>query len=231
MTDFLPEIESLDSDGALRESAAKIADNAEIEEQAANGSTRAQLLRNAALGGAALAGGGALLGVPAIASAQGRSKARDIDILNFALTLEFLEAEFYAQAVSAGALSGDLLDFAKIVGRHEAAHVAFLQQALGSKAVSKPSFDFKGIPNDPGRFIQTAVSLEDTGVSAYIGQAPRLAVPANVLAAARVLAVEARHASAARIFVGRIFAEEDFNRFANMKQVLAVVDSTGFITS
>ena len=73
-----------------------------------------------------------------------RASAGDVDILNFALTLEFLEAAFYAEAVSKGKLSGEAVKFATAVARDENAHVKFLKGALGSKAVKTPKFDFKG---------------------------------------------------------------------------------------
>src|SRR5580765_4534051 len=119
---YLPPLEELDRDGAIQETAAKI-----------DGDTRTAFLRKAGLGAGAVLGSGALMGaLPAVAGAASTS---DVDILNFALTLEYLEAAFYAEAVSKGALSGDVKKFAQIVAGHEKAHVGFLKGALGSKAV------------------------------------------------------------------------------------------------
>ena len=90
--------------------------------------------------------------------------ASDVAILNFALTLEYLEAAFYAEAVSKGNFSGKVGTFARVVAKHEAAHVAFLKSALGSAAVKSPKFDFKGSNTDQAKFLATAQVLEDTGV-------------------------------------------------------------------
>ncbi len=236
MSEVRIDLAQVDQDGAVREAARVIAENSQLEEAAAQGNTRAQLLRKAALGGGALMGGGILLGglSGTALGADSRSAKQDTEILNFALTLEYLEAEFYRQAVAGNALTGERKTFAEIVAGHEAAHVAFLQKTLGSKAVASPTFDFKGIPTNPNAFIRTAVVLEDTGVSAYTGQSFRIKKTAYILVAAQVLAIEARHAAWARTMVpGALPAEkaEVLNAHANMKQVLAGVTATGFIVA
>lgn len=234
MTERPIDLAQIDADGAVREAAHAVAANPALEEAAAKGDTRAQLLRKAAMGGGALMGGGLLLGglSGTALGADSRSSKQDTEILNFALTLEYLEAEFYRQAVAGNALTGERRTFAEIVAGHEAAHVDFLKNALGSSAVASPKFDFKGIPTNSDTFVRTAVSLEDTGVAAYAGQSYRIKKTAYILVAAQVLAIEARHAAWARTFVpGMLPAEksEVLNGHANMKQVLAVVTSTGFI--
>jgi len=226
------DITRFDTDGAVAETAHAVASDTQLEDAASRGDTRAQLLRKAAIGGGAFMGGGMLLGglTGTALGADSRSSKQDVAILNFALTLEYLEAEFYRQAVAGNAMSGDLKTFATTVAGHEAAHVDFLSKALGSAAVSSPKFDFKGIPTNPALFPKTAMQLEDTGVAAYTGQSYRIKKTAYILVAAQVLAVEARHAGWARTFVdGRLPAEDVLNGHANMKQVLAVVTSTGFI--
>lgn len=233
---------ALDRSGAVREAADAVAADAGLEEAAAGGDTRAQMLRKMALGGGAILGGGALLALPSIGAAQG-SPAQDRRILNYALTLEYLEAAFYDEAVAKGALSGDALQFAQTAAAHENAHVDFLRNALGSAAVARPTFDFKGTTADPDTFLRTATVLEDTGVAAYLGQSYRLSNPRLTLIAAHVLTVEARHAAWVRFLTpGRIPAEDAFNGttfqngvprggYATMAQVLRVVQQTGFITS
>ena len=209
---------SLDVDGAIREA-----------EGGVEGDTRAAFFRKAALGGGALIGGGVLLsGMPGLAEAK-PSKKQDVAILNYALTLEYLEAAFYIEAVKKGAISGAVLSAARIVRDHENAHVKFLKQALGSKAVKKPKFDFKNTTGDADMFLQTAVALEDTGVAAYAGQGPRLFQKPVVKAALSIHSVEARHAAHFRSLAGENFAPDAFDRAKNMKQVLKIVDGTGFI--
>ena len=212
-------VETVDVDGALRQA-----------EEAVSGDTRADLFRKAALGGGSLLAGGVLLGgLPELAEAR-KSKKQDLKILNYALTLEYLEAEFYTQAVAKGALSGVSLQFATTVRDHEVAHVQFLQKVLGRKAVKKPTFDFKDTVTDQGKFQQTAIVLEDTGVAAYQGQAHRIKQTAVLKAAASVLPVEARHAAWIRNIVGQPPAPLAFEKAASMSKVLKAVKDTGFIT-
>ena len=193
------------------------------------GQTRAGFLRRAGIGGAALDAGGALLATPGTALAGHTDSIADVDILNYALTLEYLEAAFYNEAVAGGALTGDVLDAAKTVAAHENAHVKFLKKALGSAAVKKPKFDFKGTTTDQAKFVPTAVVLEDTGVAAYSGQATRIKQAPIVKAAVSILTVEARHASRFRTLQGKTFAPASFDSAKSMKQVLKAVKGTGFI--
>jgi hypothetical protein len=200
-------------------------------------STRSELFKKAVLGGGTFVAGGVLIGgLPKVALAA-PSARQDVRILNFALTLEYLEAEFYTQAVANGILSGELLDFATTARDHEVAHVEFLQDALGSAAVAKPTFDFGATVTDPAEFTATAVVLEDTGVAAYNGQAPRLR-RRTLPAAAAVVSVEARHAAwIRRIVFGPDFearpeslpAPVAFDPALSMGRVLNIVESTGFI--
>lgn len=210
--------EDVDRDGAIRETAERA------------GLTRSEGLRRAGI----LAGGAALVGAVPIGIALGGTPKGDVDILNFALTLEYLEAAFYAEAVSKRALKGELATFARIVSQHEAAHVAALQKALGSAAVKKPTFDFKGTTSDSKKFAATAQVLEDTGVSAYQGAAPLIKTAAVLLAAGSILPVEARHAAWIRDIQGRggspAPAPAAFNPAKSKSDVLAAVKSTGFIT-
>jgi rubrerythrin len=208
---------AIDIDGAVQEMDAAVA-----------GDSRADFFRKAAIGGAGLVGGGVLLGLPAMAMAS-PSKKQDVAILNYALTLEYLESAFYNEAVAGGALNAEVLAAAKVVASHENAHVKFLKAALGSAAVKKPKFDFKGTTKDQAKFVATATVLEDTGVSAYSGQATRIYEPAVVKAAVSILTVEARHASQFRTLEGKVFAPLAFDRAKTMKQILKAVKGTGFI--
>ena len=148
--------------------------------------------------------GGALLSALApsalAASEVGRPPASfgkgDVGILNYALTLEYLEAAFYNGATAANmSLNAQTSAFLKVVTADENAHVAFLKQHLGSKAAKEPKFDFKGANTSPEMFMKTAEVLENTGVHAYSGQALNIKSPAYVKAALSILTIEARHAS------------------------------------
>ena len=139
--------------------------------EAAAEDTRADFFRKAALGGGGLVAGGSLLAaLPDVAGAQTR---RDVQILNFALTLEFLEDEFYKQAVRDAGITGDLLRLTRLVSNHETIHVNFLRKALGRAAIAKPTFDFGAAVTNCTTFLDTAIVLEDTGVAAYAGQGPQ----------------------------------------------------------
>ncbi|WP_017258968.1 ferritin-like domain-containing protein [Pedobacter arcticus] len=142
------------------------------------------------------------------ASAQTSSSVGDV--LNFALTLEYLEAEFYTTALNSPALlalipAGPALAALQRIRDDENAHVKFLKDTLAAlkvTAVSKPTFDFTAKGTFPtvfsnyGTFLAVSQAFEDTGVRAYKGQAPNLIGNKVVLTAAlSIHSVEARHAS------------------------------------
>ena len=219
MSDSIRTWGDVDADGALQETVAAVA-----------GDDRADFLRKAAFSGAALLGAGGVLGaLPSLASAA--TPASDVAILNFALTLEYLEAEFYAGArKNAAIFKGDTRNFVDVVAKHEATHVAFLKKALGTAAVKKPSFDFKGTNNtDQKTFEATAQVLEDTGVAAYLGQAGNIKTKAILAAAGSILTVEARHAAWMRHIRQVAPAPLAFDKPKTKAQILAAVKGTGFI--
>ncbi len=163
--------------------------------------------------------------------ALGATPSSDVAILNFALTLEYLEAAFYTEAVQKGALTGEAARFAAVTGNHERAHVAFLKKALGRSAVKSPRFNFKGTTANEAKFLATATVLEDTGVMAYSGQGPLLKTKAIVATALSILTVEARHAAQFRQLNGQNFAPAAFDNARPMKAILRTVGKTGFIKS
>lgn len=134
------------------------------------------------------------------------------ETLNFALTLEYLEDEFYRTALEKSTLipSSDKNIFMQI-SKHETAHVAFLKTALGGSAVSKPTFDFtaggmfEDVFSSYQTFLAVSQSFEDAGVRAYKGQAGNLISDNNTLKAAlQIHSVEARHASEVRRLRGKV---------------------------
>ncbi|MBF9253300.1 ferritin-like domain-containing protein [Pontibacter sp. 172403-2] len=141
--------------------------------------------------------------------AYGQSTGGVLDVLNFALTLEYLESEFYSQGLAASGLNlGDNKNFFMEVSKNETAHVKFLEdtiKALKGTPVAKPTFDFSAggafadWNSNPQTFMAISQAFEDTGVRAYKGQAGNLVSNSDVLTAAlQIHAVEARHASIIR---------------------------------
>jgi len=213
----------LDTDGAIRDAA----------EDA--GFDRSSFLKRGAIAGGGLVAGGAMFGT-FLSSAEAkisskRSKKNDVKILQFALTLEYLEAAFYAQAVANKAYGNDanLEKFATTVANHEAKHVAFLRKALGSSKIKSPKFDFKDTVTDKAKFAATAQVLEDTGVHAYLGQVAHVFQPAVLTAAGTIATVEARHASWIRFINGATPAPTTFDTPKSEKFILGAVGDTKFI--
>ncbi|HEY0037355.1 MAG TPA: ferritin-like domain-containing protein [Longimicrobium sp.] len=157
----------------------------------------------------------AFAGMAKSAFAQSGLPANVVAVLNFALTLEELEAEFYVRGMAAPGLipAADRTIFGTIRD-HEVVHVQFLRDVLGSQAVAKPTFDFSagGLFNPFGNYAQFTIlaqAFEDTGVRAYKGQAPELLGTPGVLRAALTIhSVEARHASEVRRLRGN-FSEQE----------------------
>jgi hypothetical protein len=224
-------LDEVDADGAIREAADEV-----------SGDTRLSFLRKGAVAGGAALSGGAVLSalVPrvAMASGHGRPPASfgkgDIGVLNYALTLEYLEAAFYNGATAANlALGSQASAFLKVVTKDENAHVAFLKKALGSKAAKEPKFNFKGANTNVEMFMKTAAVLENTGVHAYSGQALNIKSAAYVKAAISILTIEARHASVIGLLndpTGESIAPNGpFDTPLPAAKVLAAVKETGFI--
>ncbi len=223
-------IDEVDVDGAIREAADEV-----------SGDTRLSFLKKAGVGGAAVMGGGTVLSAlapNALAAGAGRPPGSfgkgDVGILNYALTLEYLEAAFYNGATAANlSLSSQAGAFLKVVTKDENAHVKFLKKALGSKAAKEPKFDFKGANTNTEMFMKTAQVLENTGVHAYSGQALNIKKPAYVAAALSILTIEARHASVIGLLndpTGEAIAPNGpFDTPLTAAKVLAAVKGTGFI--
>lgn len=200
--------------------------NPELAATEVHGITRSSFILRGALAAGALYGTASV--APFVSQAFAETGGGDVEILNFALTLEYLEAEFYRGAVASN-FSGKVGTFASVVAAHEAAHVAFLKKALGSAAVKSPKFDFKGTNSDMAKFMATAQVLEDTGVAAYLGQAGNIKAKPILAAAGSVLAVEARHAGWIRDLNDVSGAPSAFQGPKSKAQILAAVKGTGFI--
>jgi rubrerythrin len=186
--------------------------------------TRASLVR----GGAAVAAGGLALAVWPRDTVSAPSAKQDADILKFALVVEDLQAAFYSAALDRGALDGELREYAEVVAEHEKAHADHIRTALGSAAPAAPQFDFGDSVATPEHFAETAIKLEDLGLSAYNGAAPGL-TPEALADAGRIVSVEARHVSWIRDIVGKIPAPRPTDKAISAKQAQAAIQATGFV--
>ena len=194
------------------------------------GASRGKLLRRALAGGGAIVAGGVVVaGLPRSADSA-PSPAQDAEILNLALLLEYMESAFFTEASFSGKLSGELLEYAQIVRGHERAHVAFLRGALGSKARKEPKFDFGNVTKDPKAFTSAAVKLQDLMVAAYNGQATNLTTGA-LEAAAKIVSVEARHAGWIRAIAQENPAPDATDTPKTAAEVTAAVNKTNFVSS
>jgi hypothetical protein len=210
MTDL--RLEQLDREGAIREAVGQI-----------SADTRSAFLGKAVLGGAAFLGA---LAAPAGAEA---AAASDVAILNYALTLEYLQAAFYTEAEQLGAIKGKLAQIPRQLGAVERAHVTAIKAALGRDAVKRPTFDFRGVTENPSEFLKTAVAFEDLGAAAYKAQAARIKSSALLAAAISIHSVEARHAAWMRFLAGAVPAADAFDAGKPIPEVRSIVASTHFI--
>ena len=217
--------------------------------------TRSAFLRKAGVGGVALVGGGALLGATAGTARAGHAPDTipDVDVLNYALTLEYLEAAFYVQALGGagttgkfnkGAITGSKL-LAGFGGRirstaygylsqirdHEVAHVAFLKTALAVNAVPTCVFKFDAGLKNVDTFLKTARVLENTGVMAYDGAIRYVDTGDFLQAAATVATVEARHAAYLNLINKASPFPAAFDTPKKPSEILAAVQATGFLVS
>ena len=160
------------------------------------------------------------------AFAQSGGSEGDIEILNFALTLEYLEAAFYETAQKEAKLSSEVADLAKLLGDHEAEHVAGLSQAiedLGGKPVEAPGVDFGDAFSSEETFLATAITFEDLGVSAYNGAGPAIESKDLLATAGAIVQIEARHAAAVRNAAGEDAAPDAFDPTLTVEEVTKAV--------
>jgi len=191
--------------------------------------TRAEAMR-AAAGGAAALGAAALAGAwTRPAATIGRASAtQDVRILNFLIVVEEAQAGFYEAALRSGVLRGDLLEFARVVAPQERAHVALLRRRLGRRAAAPPRLDFGDAVTDAGRFRAAAIDLEEQSAAAYIGQGASLTA-GPMQDAARIVAVEARHAAWIRDLAGQDPAPRPADPASPAADVLSHLRRKGFL--
>lgn len=128
----------------------------------------------------------------------------DVGVLNFAYALEQLEASFYTKVTSSfyAGISSRERDALSDIHRHEVAHREFFKGALASAAIPDLEFNFESIDFRNRRSVlETSRTFEDTGVAAYNGAGQLLRDPNHLVAAGRIVSVEARHAAILRDFL------------------------------
>ena len=172
------------------------------------------------------------------ATASARDDRSDLEIVNYALTLEYVEADFYDQAVRSGEIKDRAVaDLAKRIAEAERSHVAALEataKSLGGMPAMKPVTKFDDvIAGGPAKILSTAAVVENLGAAAYLGQAGRIKSRQILAAALSIHSVEARHAAALNALVGNGFKggaplegsvpDGAFAKAMTMDQVLAQV--------
>jgi rubrerythrin len=161
-------------------------------------------------------------------SMSGGSKGGDLEIVQYALTLEHLETDFYTAVLEAGVITDKALGkVATKIRDNEQEHVDALTatvKQLGGKP-EKPKTDFAAIIEaGPKKILETAAEVENLGAAAYLGQAPRIKSKDVLAAALSIHSVEARHAAALNRVVGKtIVPDGAFAKPASMDEVLPKV--------
>jgi hypothetical protein len=212
-------LDELDRDGAIQEDIAAL-----------YGSSRADFLRQAVVGGGALF---AALAAPPVLTGK-TSKANDVRILQYALNFEYLQSTFYTETERAGtvaAMGRRKAVWAKTLGAHERAHVKIIQQVLGDAAGKRPFFDFRGNTETEARFTRTAVAMEDLTTALLTAVTPAIHSRALIAAAFSLLTVEARHAAWARHLAGVVPVAGPFDKPKAVGEVDRIVASTRFIST
>jgi len=162
---------------------------------------------------------------PFVKQAVAQEGGGDVDILNFALTLEFLEAGFYTMALkNVDGLSGMTKQLATTLRDNENEHVDALTATikdLGGKPVPAPGVDFGKAFASEDSFLETAQTFEDLGVGAYNGAGPMIESPDVLAAAGSIVQIEGRHAGVIRLVRGEPIEETPFDKGLTMEDVLA----------
>lgn len=133
--------------------------------------------------------------------------ADDLEVLNYALTLEHLEAAFYNMVNESGVLEGDAAAYLQIIGDHENAHVDALTSAIsaagGTPVMARASYNFDALGDMSTQegILAIANVLEPTGVAAYNGAGKEISDPAILTTAGAIVQTEANHAAIIRVLI------------------------------
>jgi rubrerythrin len=163
--------------------------------------------------------------VPASTATTASSATGDLAILNYALTLEYLETDFYAKVVASGLFKGKVGSLIKTFGAQEATHVEALKGAvekLGGTPAAKPASKFPIA--SATQVAELAYTVENLGAAAYLGQAAKIQNPEVLASALAIHTVEARHAATLGTLVKKsVTPQGAFAMPADMSTVLAAV--------
>ncbi len=161
--------------------------------------------------------------------ASGKDAKKDLEIVNYALTLEYLEAEFYKQVIESGEVKEKkVVELAMKIAENEQEHVDALTatvENLGGTPAPKPTTKFEDvISGGPEMILKTAAEVENLGAAAYLGQADRIKSPEVLAAALSIHSVEARHAAALNTLIKKSATPDGaFAKPASMDEVLKAV--------
>ena len=161
---------------------------------------------------------------PFVREAIAQEGGGDLEILNFALTLEYLESAFYTMALKqVSGLGGQAKETATQLADDESQHVDALTQTikdLGGTPVKAPGVDFGEAFASQGSFLETAQTFEDLGVGAYNGAGPMIQSKEVLAAAGSIVQVEGRHAGVIRLLRGEQISPSAFDKGLGMQEVL-----------
>lgn len=223
-------------------------DNTTVLDEIMGGASEMMTDRREFMSGAAKLGVGGALASFAVGGAAaeegGDEDVSDLDILNFALTLERLEANYYTEALEEfdelrdferpGTPGGEAFEapplqygtygYLEDIRDHEQTHVDALVstiEKLGGDPVGEAEYQFPY--ETPAEFVKVGYALENTGVTAYAGAAPMIDDPDLLAAAASILGAEARHASYLAVLGGGERLPWPFGAFDKRRSMETVV--------
>ena len=173
---------------------------------------------------ASSAGGGASSATTSNMTSTSDPASGDLAIVNYALTLEYLESQFYEKVVNSGLFKGKALSVLKTFGAEEADHVNALKTVAGQlgTAAAEPTGKFP--IHNAAQVTALAATVENLGASAYLGQAPHIRSKEILAAALSIHSIEARHAATLNLLLKKSPTPDGaFAKPMSMTQVLAVV--------